>query len=122
MKRLALTLCAALTLLGATAWADPPRAPAATTAAATASEGVVNLNSANAEELERVPGIGPARAQAIVQLRVRVQRFVHLEDVQRVRGIGRVSFRRMRPYLSLTGDTTLLARPGRARSTDAPSP
>lgn len=121
MKALALSLLAALSLLGAPAWADPPRAAPAP-AAVTSPDGVVNLNAANAEELERVPGIGPARAAAIVQLRARVQRFVHLEDLQRVRGIGRVSFRRMRPYLTLTGETTLLARPGRARAGDLPAP
>ena len=126
-----------VTLLAATlattgAWADPPRAPSApsattttTTAAARAtprppaadapaSEGVVNINTATAEELVRIPGIGPARAAAIVQLRERAHRFNHTEDLLRVRGIGRVGFRRMRPYLALTGDTTLSSRPGRA--------
>lgn len=112
-------------LATATAWADPPRpAPAATPAPAHAAaraaadapspDGVVNINSASAEELVRVPGIGPARAAAIVQLRERVHRFNHAEDLLRVRGIGRVGFRRMRPYLALSGETTLAARPGRA--------
>lgn len=122
------TLLAA-TLMTTAAWADPPRAPAAaptaTTAAARtparpaaseapASEGVVNINTATAEELVRIPGIGPARAAAIVQLRERAHRFNHTEDLLRVRGIGRVGFRRMRPYLALTGETTLASRPGRA--------
>lgn len=122
------TLLAA-TLVTTAAWADPPRAPSApsattaTTAAARAtprtaadapaSEGVVNINTATAEELVRIPGIGPARAAAIVQLRERAHRFNHTEDLLRVRGIGRVGFRRMRPYLALTGDTTLSSRPGR---------
>ena len=74
----------------------------------------MNINAATAEELVRIPGIGPARAAAIVQLRERARRFNHPEDLLRVRGIGRVGFRRMRPYLALTGDTTLAARPGRA--------
>jgi competence ComEA-like helix-hairpin-helix protein len=122
------TLLAA-TLMTTAAWADPPRAPTAaptaTTAAARstarpaateapAADGVVNINSATAEELVRIPGIGPARAAAIVQLRERAHRFNHPEDLLRVRGIGRVGFRRMRPYLALTGETTLASRPGRA--------
>ena len=121
------TLLAA-TLLTTAAWADPPRAPVAPTIAAaratprpavapaiaTASEGVVNINTATEEELVRIPGIGPARAAAIVQLRERAHRFNHPEDLLRVRGIGRVGFRRMRPYLALAGDTTLASRPGRA--------
>lgn len=122
------TLLAA-TLATTAAWADPPRpAPAPTVATATgaraaprpastgapAPEGVVNINTATAEELVRVPGIGPARAAAIVQLRERAHRFNHAEDLLRVRGIGRVGFRRMRPYLALAGETTLASRPGRA--------
>ncbi len=115
-------LCLAALLATTAAWADPPRAtPAAATTArpatadAPAPEGVVNINTATAEELVRIPGIGPARAAAIVQLRERAHRFNHAEDLLRVRGIGRVGFRRMRPYLSLAGETTLASRPGRAR-------
>ena len=122
------TLLAA-TLATTAAWADPPRpvaAPHAATATAAratprpaaadapAPEGVVNINTATADELLRIPGIGPARAAAIVQLRERAHRFNHAEDLLRVRGIGRVGFRRMRPYLALAGETTLASRPGRA--------
>lgn len=114
-------LCLAALLTTTAAWADPPRpAPAAATTAARATaeapapEGVVNINTATAEELVRIPGIGPARAAAIVQLRERAHRFNHAEDLLRVRGIGRVGFRRMRPYLALAGETTLASRPGRA--------
>lgn len=107
MKRLAFALVLAFVvamLASGVALADPPPP----------SEGVVNINTANAEELERLPGVGPARAQAIVQLRERARRFGHAEDLLRVRGIGRVSFRRMRPYVALAGETTLAGRPGRA--------
>jgi competence protein ComEA len=89
--------------------ADPP----SVAAAAASTEGAVNLNTATADELTRVPGIGPARAEAIVRLRERVRSFRHVDDILRVRGIGRVTIRGMRPYLTLTGPTTLLARPGR---------
>src|SRR5207249_1465272 len=84
------------------------------TDAAPAPEGVVNINTATPDELERLPGIGPARAEAIVQLREHVHHFGHPEDLLRVRGIGRVGFRRLRPYVTLAGPTTLAARPGRA--------
>lgn len=77
-------------------------------------EGVVNINTATEDELQRLPRVGPSRAQAIVALRARVQRFRAADDLLRVRGIGRASMRRLRPYVTLTGDTTLLARPGRA--------
>jgi comEA protein len=72
-----------------------------------APSGVVNLNTASSEELERLPGIGPSRAKAILELRARIKRFARIEDVLRVKGIGRATFRRLRPYLSVEGSTTL---------------
>jgi competence protein ComEA len=109
----------------ALAHADPPRGRVDATELPTvvqtpasevaAIDGVVNLNTATEDELVRVPGIGPARAAAITTLRTRVQRFRHVDDLLRVRGIGRVSLRGMRPYLTLMGETTLLSRPRRPR-------
>lgn len=84
------------------------------TAATPAAEGVVNINIAGEAELRRLPGVGPSRAAAIVALRQRVQRFHAADDLLRVRGIGRAGLRRLRPYVTLAGETTLTARPGRA--------
>lgn len=123
---LSFAVALALTLQAAGALADPPRRAAAHAPAAPASsEGVVNINTASADELTRLPGVGPSRAEAIVRLRERVRRFSHVEDLRRVRGIGRVTLQRMRPYLALQGDTTLAARPGRSprapRAASAPA-
>jgi competence protein ComEA len=71
---------------------------------------VVNINTANAGELERLPSIGPARAQAIVTLRSRLTRFSKPEQLLLVKGIGRATFRKLRPMLTLDGPTTLTAR------------
>ncbi|MEZ4405204.1 MAG: helix-hairpin-helix domain-containing protein [Polyangiales bacterium] len=124
---LSFAVALALTLQAAGALADPPRRAAAHAPASNAasSEGVVNINTASADELTRLPGVGPSRADAIVRLRERVRRFSHVEDLRRVRGIGRVTLQRMRPYLALQGDTTLAARPGRSprapRAASAPA-
>lgn len=112
MIRRALPTLLALVALTGAAWADPPRAPAPAPAAS-AGPGVVNINEAGPDALVRLPGVGPARADAIVRLRERVRRFHRAEDLLRVRGIGRVGFRRMRPFVSLAGPTTLTARPPR---------
>jgi len=72
------------------------------------ASGVVNLNTASAEELTRLPGIGDSKAQAIIARREN-HRFRRVEDVMRVRGIGRATFRRLRPMLTVEGDTTLAA-------------
>jgi competence protein ComEA len=69
--------------------------------------GVVNLNTATAAELERLPRIGPARAQAILALRAKLTRFSKVEQLLRVKGIGRATFRKLRPLLALDGPTTL---------------
>lgn len=81
-----------------------------------ASAGVINVNSATPDQLQYLPGIGEARARAIVELRQR-RPFARVEDLLAVRGIGRATLRRLRPYLAIRGDTTL-TRPVRA----APEP
>jgi competence protein ComEA len=91
------------------AYVNPARAEAIAPvdAAAAASAGVVNINTATAEELERLPRIGPTRSRAILALRTRLTRFTQLEQLLRVKGIGRATFRRLRPRLVLQGPTTL---------------
>jgi competence protein ComEA len=106
---LARALRVAVLSVGLCAWALP-RAQASdtdTTTPAPTTQGVVNLNAASAEELERLPGIGPSRAQAILALRTQLTRFTRLEQLLRVKGIGRATFRKLRPLLTLEGETTL---------------
>lgn len=49
---------------------------------------VVDLNTATAEELESLPGIGPATAQAIIEYRRQHGRFRSVDELLAVRGIG----------------------------------
>lgn len=60
----------------------------------------LNLNQATAEELVRLPQIGPKRAEAILKLRAR-RPFKRLRELRRVRGIGAKTLRRLRPYLKI---------------------
>lgn len=59
----------------------------------------LDLNRASALELERLPGIGPSRAAAIVAFRERYGSFSRVEDVSRVPGIGPVILEKITPYL-----------------------
>ena len=56
-------------------------------AAVAASAAPVDLNTASAAELEALPGIGAAKAAAIVEER-QVRPFADVDDLERVRGIG----------------------------------
>ncbi|WP_197041356.1 ComEA family DNA-binding protein [Chondromyces apiculatus] len=71
---------------------------AAATGSGVTPDGKVILNLATAEELQRLPGIGPAKSAAILALRVRLGRFRKVEDLRRVKGIGRRSLERLRPH------------------------
>lgn len=58
----------------------------------------INVNTATAEQLDALPGIGPARAAAIVEARTR-RPFRRLTDLLRVSGIGRATLARLAPYV-----------------------
>jgi competence protein ComEA len=73
--------------------------------------GVVNVNSATAEELTLLPGVGAAKAQAILEYRKEHGAFKRVEDLSEVKGIGDKALERMRPHVSLDGKTT--AQPAR---------
>jgi competence protein ComEA len=72
--------------------------------------GVVNLNTASAEQLTLLPGIGDARARDIVAARQKQGGFKRVEDLLAVKGIGEASLAKLRPFLSLSGETTLHAQ------------
>ncbi|HEX4474305.1 MAG TPA: helix-hairpin-helix domain-containing protein [Polyangiaceae bacterium] len=65
------------------------------------ADGKVILNVASAEELTKLPRVGPKRAQAIVDLRKRLGKFRQPTDLLRVRGIGRKTLRQLMPSLVL---------------------
>ena len=66
------------------------------TAAAAGAQVVVNINTAGVEELDTLPGVGPATAQAIVDERESNGPFASIEDIQRVSGIGEKKFEKLK--------------------------
>lgn len=112
MSRLKTAVMAGLAtaLFSLAARGQTPGPKPAMVATATPSAGVVNLNEANPEELERLPGIGPAKARAIVEHR-HAHPFKKVEDITKVKGIGKKTFAKLRPYISMSGATTLKTEP-----------
>jgi len=71
------------------------------TSHAASKDDPVVLNTATTEDLRRLPGIGEKRANAILSLRARLGRFRAVEDLLKVKGIGRATLRRLRPLIRL---------------------
>ncbi len=76
----------------------------------------VNLNTANSEELQLVPGIGPSTADKILQMRKSYGAFKNVDDLLAIKGIGPKRMEKMRKYLTV-GKTPL----GKKAPTDAES-
>ena len=98
MKRLALALALALCSFAATA--------------------AINLNTATKEELVALPGIGPAKAQAILDHRTTHGPFKSIEELKDVKGIG------AKRYEKIKGELTVVAAPPKpaARPAEASPP
>lgn len=80
---------------------DPEGGAEAPLPAGMTADGKVILNLATETELRKLPGIGQARARAIVEQRGRLGRFRRLEDLLRVKGIGPKRLKVLRPRLVL---------------------
>ena len=61
----------------------------------------IDINSATAQQLEELPGIGPALAEAIVQYREEHGPFESVEALDDVPGIGPAKLEAARPYIRL---------------------
>jgi competence protein ComEA len=73
--------------------AMPDRTPSATGSVA----GLINLNTASAAELDRLPRIGPAMAERIIAGRP----YTRIEDILRVRGIGPATFQQIKGLITV---------------------
>ncbi len=65
------------------------------------NSGKVNLNAATESELTTLPGIGPAKAQAILEYREQNGRFNSIEDLKKISGIGEKTFEKLVQYIEI---------------------
>ncbi len=61
-------------------------------------KGGIDINAASAQELARLPGIGPATAERIIEYRKLNGRFQTVDDLTKVKGIGAKKLEKLRPY------------------------
>jgi competence protein ComEA len=79
-------------------------APSAAAAGPGAAEGaapMVNINTAGAEELDTLPGVGPVTAAAILQWRADHGAFSAVEELLEVSGIGDATLAEIAPFVTL---------------------
>jgi competence protein ComEA len=62
----------------------------------------VNLNTATAAQLEKLPGIGARTAQLIVEHRQKNGNFKKVEELMNIKGIGEKSFLKLKPLVTVT--------------------
>lgn len=89
---------------GSTAPGPSSASTAGSTASGAASPGTgapVSINTADAEILDTLPGVGPVTASAIIQWRTEHGGFTALDDLLEVRGIGEATLARLRPLVTL---------------------
>ncbi len=76
-------------------------APGAAPAGSSAPSGPLDLNAATTDDLERLPGVGPATAAAIVDDRTNNGPFATVDDLERVPGIGPAKLAALRDYVTV---------------------
>ena len=65
------------------------------------TDGKVNINTADADQLQTLNGVGPATAQKIIDYRDSSGRFTSVEDIKNVSGIGEKTFEKLRDYITV---------------------
>ena len=60
---------------------------------------LININTADVEELCKIPGIGESRAKAIIEYRESQGGFKEIEDLKNISGIKDATFNKIKPYV-----------------------
>jgi competence protein ComEA len=70
----------------------------------TGTGAVININTASAEQLEALPGVGAKVAARIVDYRQKKGPFKKIEELMNVQGIGEKSFLKLKPQVTVGGN------------------
>ena len=98
-KVMAVVVVAFLATGGEAMAAKRPRAKVALT-------GQLNLNTATPQQIDLLPGLGQKAVKRITDYRQKTP-FARVEELVKVKGFGKKTFDRLKPFLSVSGPTTL---------------
>ena len=87
-----LALCLGLTLSSVSVLAQKSAPPAMDK---------INLNTATVEQLQSLPGIGPAMAKSIIEHRTKIGKFSRIEEIMNVKGVGEKKFQKIKDRLAV---------------------
>lgn len=65
------------------------------------TSGTININTAPASELMRLPGVGQSTADKIIKFRNESGRFMSIEEIMNVSGIGEKTFEKMKQFITV---------------------
>ena len=80
--------------------------------------GAVNINTATKEQLDSLKGIGPTKAQAIIDYRTKHGPFKSVDDLEKVPGIGPATMKEIRKDITVTGAATPAKAAEKAKKDD----
>lgn len=83
--------------------------------------GVVNLNTASAQQLDLLPGIGQKAAKRIIEHRTKTP-FAKVEDLRKVKGFGAKKLEKLKPFLTTTGPTTVAVKKVKTEAKESSAP
>jgi competence ComEA-like helix-hairpin-helix protein len=72
--------------------------------------GKLNLNTATAEQLQLLPGVGAEKAERVVTWRTKNGGFKRVADLRKVKGFGYKTIKKLEKYLDISGDNTLASK------------
>jgi competence protein ComEA len=86
---------------------EPAKAAAPPAKKAPGLEGQININTATADQLLLLPGVGKKTADVIIEYRTKNGNFKAVDDITKVKGIGAKKLEKIKGYLVLERETTL---------------
>lgn len=78
--------------------------PSTASAPKRSHQGLLDLNRATGQDFDALPGVGPKLAERIIEYRQSVGVFRSLDELRSIKGIGKKTFERIRPLVTVTSD------------------